>query len=78
MEGTNTSRVCTDAEKEFTWNDVKEDPFNPKMKAYMRMQELRKETAKYDISEIQRDKALDEKFGRLDNEKNDQVINENG
>ena len=36
---------------------------SPKMRAYLRMQELRKETAKYDISEVQRDAALEEKFG---------------
>ena len=36
---------------------------SPKMKAYLRMQELRKETAKYDLSEAQRAAALDEKYG---------------
>ena len=39
------------------------DALSPKMKAYLRMQELRKETAKYDISEAQRAAALDEKYG---------------
>ncbi|MBQ9252690.1 MAG: hypothetical protein IJ188_08655 [Clostridia bacterium] len=39
----------------------KED--SPKMKAYKRMQQLREETAKYDISAVQREIALDEKFG---------------
>ena len=34
-----------------------------KMKAYLRMRELRKETAKYDLSEAQRAAALDEKYG---------------
>ena len=38
-------------------------PVSSKMKAYLRMQELRKETAKYDISETQRAEALDEKYG---------------
>ena len=37
---------------------------SPKMKAYLRMRELRKETAKYDLSEAQRAAALDEKYGR--------------
>lgn len=36
---------------------------SPKMKAYLRMQELRRETAKYDLSEAQRAAALDEKYG---------------
>ena len=35
----------------------------PKMKAYLRIQELRKETSGYDISESQREAALDEKYG---------------
>ena len=39
------------------------DIVSPKMKAYLRMQELRKETAKYNVSETQRDAALNEKFG---------------
>ena len=39
------------------------DSVTPKMKAYLRMQELRKETSKYDISETQRKAAMDEKFG---------------
>ncbi|MCR4817873.1 MAG: hypothetical protein K5841_02815 [Fretibacterium sp.] len=38
-------------------------PVSSKMKAYLRMQELRKETAKYEISEEQRAAALDEKYG---------------
>ena len=33
------------------------------MKAYWRMQELRKETAHYDVSETERAEALDEKYG---------------
>ena len=44
-------------------NASSEGDTSPKMKAYMRMQELRKETAKYDISQSQRDEALNEKFG---------------
>ena len=39
------------------------DEVSPKMKAYLRMQELRRETAKYDLSEAQRAAALDEKYG---------------
>ncbi|MBR1708164.1 MAG: hypothetical protein IJ719_04955 [Clostridia bacterium] len=39
------------------------DSVTPKMKAYLRMQELRKETSKYDVSEAQREAAMDEKFG---------------
>ena len=39
------------------------DALSPKMKAYLRMQELREETAKYDVSEVQRDQALNDKFG---------------
>ena len=42
--------------------DHSEEP-SSKMKAYRRMQELRKETAKYEVSEAERDAALDEKFG---------------
>ena len=38
-----------------------EEP-SPKMKAYLRMQELRKETAQYEVSEAERDAALDEKW----------------
>ena len=41
------------------------DQDTPKMKAYLRMQELRKETSKYDFSEAQRTAAMDEKFGVL-------------
>ena len=39
------------------------DSVTPKMKAYLRMQELRKETSRYDVSEIQREAAMSEKFG---------------
>lgn len=39
------------------------DLIKPKMKAYLRMQELRKETLNYDVSEVQREAAMDEKFG---------------
>ena len=39
------------------------DVLTPKMKAYLRMQELRKETSKYDVSEEQWETALDEKYG---------------
>ena len=39
------------------------EPVSSKMRAYLRMQELRKETAKYDISEERRAAALDEKYG---------------
>ena len=44
--------------------DDKGDPsVSPKMRAYLKMQELRKVTAKYDVSESQRAEALNEKFG---------------
>lgn len=44
--------------------DVKDsNSETPKMKAYMRMQELRKEAANYDISDSERAEALDERFG---------------
>ena len=36
-----------------------------KMKAYLRIQELRKISSKYDISENQRAAALDAKYGSL-------------
>ena len=39
------------------------DSVSPKMKAFLRMEQLRKETAQYDISESQRALAMDEKFG---------------
>ena len=39
------------------------DSITPKMKAYLRIQELRKETLNYDVSEAQREAAMDEKFG---------------
>jgi len=47
------------------WEELKRAAgiVTPKMKAFLRMQELRKETSKYDISEAQRETALDEKFG---------------
>ena len=35
----------------------------PKMKAFLRMQELRKETLMYDVPEVQRDIAMDKKLG---------------
>lgn len=38
---------------------------SPKMRAYLRMQELRKETAAYEVSDGQRAQALDEKFGTI-------------
>ena len=38
------------------------DSITPKMKAYLRMQELRKETLNYDASEVQREVAMDEKY----------------
>ena len=41
----------------------KSEMITPKMKAYLRIQELRKETSGYDISESQREAALDEKYG---------------
>lgn len=41
------------------------DTQSPKMKAYLKMQELRKETVKYDISNSERTKALDDSFGVL-------------
>ena len=39
------------------------DSITPKMKAYLRMQELRKETLNYDVSEVQREVAMDENAG---------------
>ena len=46
--------------------DTKESEANtPKMKAYLRMQELRKETAKYDFSESQREESMNEIFGKI-------------
>ena len=39
------------------------ETISPKMRAYIRMQELRKETAKYDVSDAQREVAMDEKLG---------------
>lgn len=42
------------------------DAVTLKMKAYLRMQELRKETSKYDVSDAQRAAGLDEKFGTFD------------
>lgn len=41
------------------------EKISPKMKAFMRMQELRKEMAKYNISEAERAAALDEKYGEF-------------
>ncbi|MBR5345286.1 MAG: hypothetical protein IK127_05625 [Clostridia bacterium] len=41
------------------------DILSPKMKAYQRMQELRKITAAYDLSMLQRSEALEEKYGKL-------------
>ena len=38
----------------------------PKMQAYKRMQELRRETAQYDISESQRALAMKEKYGNVE------------
>lgn len=42
-----------------------QDVATSRMAAYLRMQELRKETAKYDLSDAQRGEALDEKFGSI-------------
>ena len=39
------------------------DSVSPKIKAFLRMEQLRKETAQYDISESQRALAMEEKFG---------------
>ncbi|MBQ3277537.1 MAG: hypothetical protein IJG94_00020 [Clostridia bacterium] len=39
------------------------DSLSPKMKAFMRMEQLRKISAQYDISEAQRAKAMEEKYG---------------
>ena len=39
------------------------DSVSPKMKAFLRMEQLRKETAQYDISESQRALAMEEKYG---------------
>ena len=46
-------------------NEEHADLDTPKMLAYKRMQELRRETAQYDISETQRDLAMKEKYGNL-------------
>ncbi len=43
----------------------KENDLTPKMKAYLKMQELRKETAMYDISDAQRAMGIEEKYGNL-------------
>lgn len=45
--------------------DVETDGLPPKMRAFMRMQALRRETARYDLSTAQRAAALDEKYGRF-------------
>ena len=39
------------------------DSISPKMKAFLRMEQLRRETAQYDISENQRALAMAEKYG---------------
>ena len=39
------------------------DSISPKMKAFLRMEQLREETAKYDVSENQRAQAMEDKFG---------------
>lgn len=41
------------------------DSTSPKMKAFLRMEQLREETAKYDVSETQRVLAMEEKFGAV-------------
>ena len=41
------------------------DGLTEKMRAFTRMQALRRETAKYDLSDAQRAAALDEKYGRF-------------
>ena len=46
-----------------TSSSFKKKEDSPKMRAYKRMQELRKETANYDVSADQREIALDQKFG---------------
>ena len=45
--------------------ESEQDVATSKMAAYLRMQELRKETAEYDLSDAQREEALDEKFGSI-------------
>ena len=49
----------------FETSDAAENAMTPKMKAYLRMQELRKMTASYNTSAIQRSTALNEKYGKL-------------
>ena len=39
------------------------DSVSPKIKAFLRMEQLRRETAQYDISENQRALAMAEKYG---------------
>ena len=46
-------------------NDSLSDSISPKMKAFLRMEQLRKETAKYDVSEKQRSLAMEERFGTV-------------
>ena len=53
-------RMLPQEEKAATVKDP--EVISPKMKAYLRIQELRKETSEYDISEFQREAALDEKY----------------
>ena len=53
-------RMLPQEEKAATAKDS--EVISPKMKAYLRIQELRKETSEYDISEFQREAALDEKY----------------
>ena len=54
-------RMLPQEEKAATVKDP--EVVSSKMKAYLRIQELRKETSEYDISEFQREAALDEKYG---------------
>ena len=49
------------AEKE----EATSDSISPKMKAFLRMEQLRKITAQYDVSEAQRAKAMEEKYGAV-------------
>ena len=45
--------------------ETRDISYTPKMRAYLRMQELRKISSGYDLSEDQRAAALDAKYGSI-------------
>lgn len=55
--------MLPDDKKNATETSKPSGGISPKMKAYLRMQELRKQTAKYEVSEAQREEAMDKKYG---------------